>query len=344
MPLRALVNGKSMTSVEISPLAWDRLKLDLRVGSAHVVLPCCQGRGFLRRSVRHLQHFVHAPGSACEHRHFDSGNYLEILSIIHRAAEKSGFPFEIETRVLDISLPAVLRLPRKHGCLAVLGFEKKYTATQILDIQKRLAAQHVRGCWLVTSSIYDGLSFGAPVLQDKPVFRIEKSPSGWITCLRGGMPLEVFLVHLFQGHFHYEDHAAAQRAEDLNVLVYRIRCPRCHQPSAVYALVGNHISLCDLNLGNVDRDRFRLEVVAAVRNLATKTQLPLGHIAIFDKSEPPGGSIYCPVCRKNLRDAIRKDIPRHTPTIIRTEKIVWKTPLRFPFPHWCFSISRKFCE
>ncbi len=343
MPLRALVNGKSVTSVTMPPLAWDRLNQDIRSGAARVILPCCQGRGFLRRSVLHLQHFVHARGSSCEHRNYDSGNYLEILSIIHEAAENSGLPFEIESLVAGIPVPALLRLPGKRGRLGILGFEKRYTPSQILSIQQKLAAQHVRGCWLLVRSVYDRLTTPADKIQDKPIFRIEKERDGWVTCLRGGMPLSVFLIHLFEGHFHFTEHAVSRRAENLNLILYRLHCPRCGTPSVMYSLTGEHISLCDLNLGNADNDRFRLEVVAAARNIATKNQMPLGHISIFDKYDPPRGAVYCPTCRKNLLGTGQHELPHRTPTIIRTEKFVWKNPLRFLYPHWCFSVARRFC-
>jgi hypothetical protein len=344
MPLRALVNGNSITSVTISPLAWDRLKRDVHTGAARVILPCCQGRGFLRRSVLHLQHFVHAPGSACEQRNYDSGNYLEILSIIHEAAEKSGLPFEIESQVAGMPIPALLRLPGKNGRLAILGYEKRYTASQILAIHRKLAAQRVRGCWLLVRSVYDGLTSEMAQLQDQPIFRIEKVREGWTTCLRGGMPLSIFLYHLFQGHFHFTEHAVSKRAENLNLILFRLQCPRCGTPSAMYTLAGDHISRCDLNLGNAENDRFRLEVVAAARNIAIKNDLPLGHISIFEKSDPPRGAVYCPACRKNLILAGQQELPRRTPTIIRTEKFVWKNPIRFSYPHWCFSVARRFCS
>jgi hypothetical protein len=343
MPLRALVNGKPLTSVAVAPPDWDRLAREARAGSVRVTMPCCRGRGFLRRSVRHVQHFVHQPGAACMQKRMDSGDYAEILAILHRAAGQSGLRLDIETQAAGIPVPALLRLPGRRGRLAVLGFEQKYTYPQLLRIQARLAAQHVRGCWLLVCPAYDQLGRGAADPSSEPVFRIEKKPDGWRTCLRGGMPLSVFLLHLFQGHFRFVKYAVSQRAEDLRFLLYRVRCPHCGQPSAVYRLNGDRLSRCDLPLGTADVDRFRLEVVAAVRTIATETQLPLGHIAILDRSNPPGGFIACPACRRDLREADGVDGPTRHPAVVRTEKVVWKKPPRYPFPHWCFSVSRRFC-
>lgn len=344
MPLRAFADGKPVVSVSIPFSEWDRLKIAVRAGSVRITLPCCQGRGFLRRSVRRLQHFVHAPGSACDRRHFDSGGYLEIVSVIHQAAEETGFPFEIETTVGGMPVPALLKIPGKNGRLAVIGFEKKYTASQIRSTQERLAAYGIRGCWLVTGSAYDGLVFESSSLRKEPIFRIEKTATGWRTCLRGGMPLRDFLAHLFRGHFQYRDHAVSHRSEEIAILLYRISCPRCGEPSAVYSLSGNHLSQCDLNLGPADRDRFRIEAIAAARHFAAESNIPLGHVVALNKSDPPSGFVDCPVCRKSIPGSLLPSTSLRAPAAIRPVRIVWKSPLRFDFPHWCFSVSRRFCS
>lgn len=350
MPLRALINGTEYLAPGISAKQWEFLRARVRSREYSLVLPCCRSRGFLRTSSCGLFHFVHAPRSACSHRH-ESPLTLQISTDILRAAAELKYSATADVEVARMHLPVLITIPDKEAKLAFLGYERKYSLQSIPSLHARLLSEKVRSCWLLLErnlTVKDQSLKNGPLLGEIPCFLIRGA--GDLVSIPGRMdlPFKTFIPGLLRGAYHCRAAYRVRNPERVSAFLYRMPCPSCGQDVFVYCLHGAHHSICGVELDPMDYDRYRPEVLAAFRESMRIKKLPFGHVewGAGETKTPQAAVLECIHCAKPIYESrIRAFLRVHAQEMVDTFgfTIRWKEPLSVPEPHWCFSIGDGLC-
>ncbi len=109
MPLRAFVAGREVIAPELSDAEWDALQATVAAG-APVILPCCGGAGYLRRSKFGTPHFAHKRGADCD-APGETIQHLKAKADIVIACRRAGFSAVTEVAAAD-------RLARRRAGVA----------------------------------------------------------------------------------------------------------------------------------------------------------------------------------------------------------------------------------
>ncbi len=94
MPLKAIINGETITGPDLTEEEWTDLKERHRKGLS-VKMDCCGAPGHLRISKRGIQHFYHASDAGCNCEH-ESPEHLEIKDRIYRICKSEGWETRVE--------------------------------------------------------------------------------------------------------------------------------------------------------------------------------------------------------------------------------------------------------
>jgi competence protein CoiA len=94
VPLKAIIDCRTVIGPELSQEAWNELAVRHRHGLA-VTMACCGAPGHLRTSGRGLRHFYHATGSGCHYAE-ESKEHLAIKYLVYRASVAEGWETQVE--------------------------------------------------------------------------------------------------------------------------------------------------------------------------------------------------------------------------------------------------------
>ena len=94
MPLRAIIDGKTVLAPDLSGEEWKDLKLRHKKGLA-ITMGCCGAPGHLRISPKGTQHFYHATATGCDYEH-ESKEHLEIKYLIYRTCKSENWETTVE--------------------------------------------------------------------------------------------------------------------------------------------------------------------------------------------------------------------------------------------------------
>lgn len=94
MPLRAIVDKKTLTGPDLSIDEWKDLQVRHKRGLP-VLMPCCGSPGHLRTSKAGTQHFYHAADAGCRYAE-ESPEHLAIKEQIYRACRSENWETTVE--------------------------------------------------------------------------------------------------------------------------------------------------------------------------------------------------------------------------------------------------------
>ena len=101
MPLKAIIDCRTVIGPDLSQEAWNELAVRHRRGLA-VTMSCCGAPGHLRTSGRGLQHFYHATGTGCRYAE-ESPEHLAIKYLVYHACRAEGWEAQVECPAPDRS-------------------------------------------------------------------------------------------------------------------------------------------------------------------------------------------------------------------------------------------------
>ena len=93
MPLKAIVDGETITGPDLSSVEWEELKIRHKKGLP-VRMCCCGAPGHLR-TRKGTQHFYHAVDTGCPHEN-ESKEHLEIKYLIYRICQDEQWETSVE--------------------------------------------------------------------------------------------------------------------------------------------------------------------------------------------------------------------------------------------------------
>jgi competence protein CoiA len=94
VPLKAIVEGETITGPDLSKEEWTILKTRHKKGLT-ITMGCCGAPGHVRVSKKGTQHFYHAVDTGC-HYEEESREHLEIKYQIYRTCKSEGWETSVE--------------------------------------------------------------------------------------------------------------------------------------------------------------------------------------------------------------------------------------------------------
>lgn len=150
MPLRGIVDGRTITGPDLSHEEWADLARRHKKGLP-VTMACCGAAGHLRVSGKGLQHFYHATGTGCRYAE-ESPAHLHIKDAVCRACRAAGWDAQVEQPAPDRSFISDV-CARKDNRTVV--FEIQVSAISPSDLAERDAQYGLAGIesyWLLAGS------------------------------------------------------------------------------------------------------------------------------------------------------------------------------------------------
>ncbi len=233
MPLRALIDGEEVVSVNLSPIEWENLKQSVKKGTNKVILPCCNQTGFLRTSIKGLNHFVHQKGSnTCDWKP-ESPQHLLSKSEITKACIKNGWE----------AIPEYAEGNWRADVLAIknsnrIAFEVQWsnqTAEETINRQQKYIASNVRCCWFfrnvpkeLQGNTYDELPFfEINETEDKEIVTRFKNQE---------IPLYNFVDNLMKGYLKIRNNYQIAEEQEIELFINEIRCEKCKEKQHIYSV------------------------------------------------------------------------------------------------------------
>lgn len=358
MPLRAIVDGETITAPFLSDEDWQSLRNRVRQEKLDVILPCCNQLGYLRTSSRGLAHFVHRTKSDDCTSQPETWQHLKAKTEIAHACHEAGW--EAITEASGDGWRADILATRDN---AKVAFEVQWSSQTLEETelrQKRYAEAGVRCCWLFKSPPNGIQSRG-----DLPLFKVEITDEvnnvifnpheydrrGYSDDDNQTFELRVFIQLLLKGNFKFSPNLVARRQQEVTIWFIQINCWRCKKPHDIY-YTSSLFSGCG---EDVDDDLFFHSKVISEAIKFTQSQ-PGQHIQmgyIKKRYSNTVGERYmsfgCPHCDAIcgsffLYHEIMAERDSYPVRAVHTFTIDMQKPISRSYPHWCYSEDSQFCS
>jgi competence protein CoiA len=159
VPLKAIVDGKTIIGPDLSQDEWADLKRRHKKGLP-VTMACCGAPGHLRSSKRGTQHFYHAVDVGCNYGE-ESPEHLAIKEQIYRACKAAGWETTVEFPGQDRSWIADVYATRDGRKIV---FEIQISAISPDELEERdrkYCAEGIESYWLLDNFLKRSKDFAA---------------------------------------------------------------------------------------------------------------------------------------------------------------------------------------
>ncbi len=349
MPLRAFVAGREVIAPDLSDAEWDALHAAVTAG-AEVILPCCGGAGYLRRSKFGTPHFAHKRGADCA-APGETIQHLKAKADIVIACRRAGFDAVTEVAGSEADWRADVLASRGSSQIA---FEVQWSFLRLKDAlfrQERYARDGVRGCWFFRNpppALRRGEALRAR--QDLPLFQLFGNADGSFAVAVNGRlyGLGEVVTALLRGEIRFCATAAAQIEQTLDLIPFMVDCPDCGRPTAVYRIDPLLTARCGRTFRSHPLE-FRREILAAVRALS-RQQPDLRFGAFAEQISDTGKKTlvftctHCaaPIPPERIELALygtnRLQAAARYPLTVQLAR-----PISAREAHWCFPEDESFC-
>lgn len=181
MPLKAIIDGETITGPDLSPEEWAELKLRHKKGLS--VRMCCCGAPGHMRTRKGTQHFYHAVDTGCPHDN-ESKEHLEIKYRIYRICQAEHWETSVEFPSADRTWISDV-FAQKDG--RKIAFEIQLSPISSADLLSRdtkYRDERIESYWLLDNyldrakefaSWYDSQIYADDDRQKDPIPYIDRS-------------------------------------------------------------------------------------------------------------------------------------------------------------------------
>jgi len=364
MPLRAIINGDSVTAPLLNDEEWASLRDRVKADKLDVRMTCCDNVGYLRTSKHGFHHFVHKVRGDCTSKP-ETWQHLKVKGEIVRACRDAGY--EASTEVDGDGWRADILATKGDIKIAFEVQWSPQTLETTLERQEKYAASGVRCCWLFKSppqmaARADLPLFKLEVTEDTPS-NIQFGEQGYRRRDNYGLtaiPLATFVQDLLRGRVRHCEQLRSQSRQKLRIVFIEIACWKCKRPYHVYYMsdvvtgCGHRLQSSD-GLWENEKFYFAPEIRKLVSDFVASpdgSHLKLGPIR--KRYSKTVGHQYlsfgCPRCNAICGDFFlhHQEIPRarayesSAPAILETE-LNLSSHITHEHPHWCYLQGEEFC-
>jgi hypothetical protein len=346
MPLKAIVNGKTLLAPSIGLDDWRALQKE----KPNVLMTCCAAKGYMR--VREgMQEFVHKQRPEDCLGRPDSIEHDYLKTAVMHAAEDAGWVADVESRdpkgkwVADV-------LAIKGGAKVI--FEVQLSPITYEELRGRYAAYRqskIRSCWFVKGRL--GRARVEEPGSNIPIFSLEQNderefgePRFQISLTANcRMSVKAAVSALLNREFKWCDKRRARKIETLSLLNVR-NCPHCRKSFGMYMVNGVEIECGESTRHTYTEDRRFMdadvfEAVESYVNTHPELSVPISEPRQLAHPITRYYDIVFTCGRCNGFIFLHHDIWRWHEriadiTLIHSDRY-WHSP------HWCHSKKMDFC-
>lgn len=147
MPLRAVIDRKTIIAPDLTDREWEELKRRHKKGLA-IAMGCCGAPGHLRISRKGTRHFYHATDTGC-HYEEESKEHLEIKYQVYRACQAAGWEATVEFPAPDRSWIADVYASRDHRKLVFEIQISTISPEELAERDRKYRDAGIEAYWLL---------------------------------------------------------------------------------------------------------------------------------------------------------------------------------------------------
>jgi hypothetical protein len=247
MPLKAIVNGKTLLAPSIGLDDWRALQKE----KPKVLMTCCTAKGYMR--VREgMQEFVHKQRPEDCLGRPDSPEHDYLKTVIMHAVEDAGWVPDVESR--DPKGKWVADVLARKGSAKVI-FEVQLSSITDEKLCFRYAAyrqSRIRSCWFVKGRL--GRAYVEEPDSNMPIFSLEQNderefgePRFQVSLTeKCRMSVKDAVSALLNREFKWCAKRRTRKVETLSLLQVK-NCPHCRKPFGMYEVNGIEIECGESN-------------------------------------------------------------------------------------------------
>lgn len=250
MPLRAIIDNKEVVSSLLSEEEWLELKNKVKSNSLDVIIYQTKKKGYLRRSKKGLQHFVHKKGELPENWKPESPKHLFVKNEVLLGCKDAGWEGHPEFKENDWEAD-VLALKDNHR----IAFEVQWSRQsydKTVERQSKYIRDNVRCCWLFKTppKEFRKWSDDLEAKKDIPLFRIFETEDKDIKVDFYGKIISIrhFIKILLEGRIKFSSQIKAKTKQSIAINFFETTCWRCGAVQHSYFLQETIKSKCGLDM------------------------------------------------------------------------------------------------
>jgi len=279
MPLRAIINNHEVISSFLSAEEWNELKNKVKSNSLDVIIYQTQKKGYLRKSKKGLQHFVHKKGEVPENWKPESPQHLLVKNEILLGCKDAGWEGKPEFKENEWEADVLATNGKHRIVFEVQWSPQSYDKT--IERQNKYVKDNIRCCWFFKKPLKEFTKWNnnLEANNDIPLFKIFETEDNEIKVQFYGeiMTVRHFVKILLEGKIKFSQQKKAIRIQNLAIYFLETTCWKCGTLQHIYFLQDTVKSKCGLEmdfLGSMwdDEDfKYNSQILNAVNNF-TKTE------------------------------------------------------------------------
>jgi len=323
-------------------------------------LPCCNQKGFLRKSGKGLKHFAHFKSSNTCNWKPESPEHLKAKIDIIEACKENGWKAIPEFSEADWRADVLAIQNQKRIAFEVQWSRQSYGAT--IFRQDRYAESNVRGCWFFRIPPKELMEFGGSLAADKelPAFKIFKDEhSNLIAQLKQKqLPLKALVSSLLRRKLKFCEQISPKPDQEIVIMFFEICCWKCKKPQYCFTVDHNILSVCNQRIifedslwdsDEIDKNSFIYEAVKQFLQSEKGKNIKVGQVKkrfskTLNKSYLSHGCFYCDAIFGDFFLNDEKQEGKLDPKSIRHKLEIDMGTIKVDQKHWCYSENGKFCE
>jgi len=250
MPLRAIIDNKEIISSFLTEEEWNELKDRIKSNSLDVIIYQTKKQGYLRRSKKGLQHFVHKKGELPENWKPESPQHLYVKNEVLLGCKDAGWDGYPEFKENDWEADVLALKGEQRIAFEVQWSSQTYDKT--VERQNKYKRDNVRCCWLFRKPPKEFRNWGDELKADKeiPLFKIFEDENKDIKVDFYGKIFSVrnFIKILLKGKIKYSFQTKVKSKQKLTINFFETSCWKCGANQHSYFLQETVKSKCDLDM------------------------------------------------------------------------------------------------
>lgn len=360
MPFSAIIDGERKISIFFSDEDW----LALRLKNKKIILTCCGGEGYSRKSKYGEKHFVHKyqTENRCVNWKPESEDHLRIKAKLFNSIKNYAQNWQVDVEVYGKKWIADVLATKDNIKLAFEIQLSPQTLEDTIKRQNEYTNSNIKSCWLFWDTPRNRELF-LPPKKELPVFFIDSynyklnNDNLYINILHENGQDEIkdtlhindFVDSIFNGYLKFSNSTIV----NINHFFYaEKKCfgkqsvGKCEKPIYIVKPIKNERQDCKI-IHKKFKSSYKVTAdTDKVINFLQEITDKMGKYRFFaSRNEQSNTEYICPSCHKLYEFNMYTRDKFYSSSEFFKHRFVSQIPykIKVNWPHWCYSRDRNFC-